>query len=172
VDAEIVADLLQEAPISAIFTSPYRRARQTITPLSRRLGLRLQEIYDLRERLLGAGFVEDFEAAVEATWRDMAYSHPGGESNAAAQQRGVAVVNRAREQGMAGPVVLSTHGNLLALILQNFDPSVDFAFWRSLTMPDIYLLSLPSEGPAVIRRLWQEWGGRRPEGPRRVPPPR
>ena len=35
-------------------------------------------------------------------------------------------------------IVLSTHGNLLALILQTFDPSVDFVFWKSLTMPDIY----------------------------------
>ena len=164
-DAELVADLLQEAPISAIFTSPYRRARQTISPLSRRLGLRVQEIYDLRERLLGAGFVEDFEAAVEATWRDTGFCHPGGESNAAAQRRGVAVVDRIREQVMAGQVVLSTHGNLLALILRHFDPSVDFAFWRSLALPDIYLLSLPSEGPAVIRKLWQQLDGQLPQGP-------
>ena len=172
VDAETVADLLQEAPISAVFTSPYRRARQTVAPLSRRLGLPLQEFWDLRERRLSAGIVEDFEAAVEATWRDSGFCHPGGESNAAAQRRGIALLHRIREQGMAGPVVLSTHGNLLALILQHFDPSVDFEFWRALAMPDIYLLSLPSEGPAVIRRLWQESGGRQPEGPRRVPPTR
>ena len=38
-DAGRVADVLQEAPIGAIFTSPYRRARQTIAPLAGRLNL-------------------------------------------------------------------------------------------------------------------------------------
>jgi 2,3-bisphosphoglycerate-dependent phosphoglycerate mutase len=163
-DAVRVADILQMAPIEAIFTSPYRRARQTIAPLAVRLNLPLQEVHDLRERRLSAGFVDVFAEAVEATWRDKGVSHPGGESNAAAQRRGAAVVNRLREQQVAEHVVLSTHGNLLALILQYFDPSVDFAFWQSLTMPDIYSLSWSPTGPAVIRRLWPVRGSREPEG--------
>ena len=44
----------------------------------------------------------------------------------------------------------------MALILQGFDPSVDFAFWKSLTMPDIYTLDFSQIGEAVIGRLWQE----------------
>ncbi|MFC2016060.1 histidine phosphatase family protein [Chloroflexota bacterium] len=158
-DAGRVAGVLQKAPIGAIFTSPYRRARQTVAPLAERLSLPINEIHDLRERQLSAGYVEDFSAAVEATWRDKAFCHPGGESNAAAQRRGVAIVHRLREQQVADHVVLATHGNLLALVLQHFDPSIDSAFWRSLTMPDIYSLSWTPAGPPEIIRLWQEPGG-------------
>ena len=57
---------------------------------------------------------------------------------------------------MTEHIVLSTHGNLMALILQVFDPSLDFAFWKSLTMPDLYTLNFSQAGEAAIDRLWQE----------------
>jgi len=57
---------------------------------------------------------------------------------------------------MTEHIVLSTHGNLMALTLQGFDPSIDFAFWKSLTMPDIYTLSFSQVGEAVMSRLGQE----------------
>ncbi|NTU82614.1 MAG: histidine phosphatase family protein, partial [Chloroflexales bacterium] len=51
-------------------------------------------------------------------------------------------------------IVVGTHGNLLALILQHFQPGVDYAFWRQLTMPDIYALTLRDGEPPVVARLW------------------
>jgi hypothetical protein len=42
----------------------------------------------------------------------------------------------------------------LALILQHFDPTVDFAFWHRLTMPDIYSLRLRAGAPPSITHLW------------------
>jgi 2,3-bisphosphoglycerate-dependent phosphoglycerate mutase len=155
-DANRVADNLQRYPIGVICSSPFCRARQTIAPLAARLDLPIHIEPDLRERQLGGGSIKVFYKAVEATWRDPSFVHPGGESNAAAQQRGLAVVRRLQEQRIAEHIVLSTHGNLLALILQCFDPSIDFTFWKSLTMPDIYKLDLAQVGKAVICRLWQE----------------
>jgi 2,3-bisphosphoglycerate-dependent phosphoglycerate mutase len=60
------------------------------------------------------------------------------------------VVRRLQGQHGAEQVVLSTHGNLLALILQGFDPTIDFAFWQALTMPDIYVLSFDQTGVAAM----------------------
>lgn len=151
-----VAGILQPYPIRAIYSSPFQRARQTIAPLAARLGLSVRIEPDLQERELGKGPVKDFLKAVEATWRDPQFAHPGGESNFAAQHRGLAVVRRLQEQHPTEQIVLSTHGNLLALILQHFDPSVDFAFWKSLSMPDIFSLTWSPSGKVAIRRLWQE----------------
>jgi 2,3-bisphosphoglycerate-dependent phosphoglycerate mutase len=155
-DANRVADILQRCPIGVICSSPFCRAYETIAPLAARLDLRVRVEPGLRERRLGGNPVEAFYEAVEATWRDPSFVHPGGESNAAAQERGLAVVRRLWEQHAAEHIVLSTHGNMLALILQRFDPSIDFAFWRSVTMPDIYRLSLAHDGEAGFCRLWQE----------------
>lgn len=155
-DARRVADILQPYPIHMIVSSPYCRAHQTIAPLATRLDLPVHTEPGLRERRLGGGSVEDFLEAVAATWRDPAFAHPGGESNTAAQRRGLAVIRRLQEQHKTDHIVLSTHGNLLALVLQGFDPSIDFAFWKSLTMPDIYTLSFSLVGEVVWRRLWPE----------------
>jgi 2,3-bisphosphoglycerate-dependent phosphoglycerate mutase len=157
-DADRVADILQQYPIGAIYSSPFQRARQTIAPLATRLGLPVHIEPGLRERRLGNSSTRGFFKAVKATWQNPSFAHPGGESNGAAQQRGLAVVRRLQEQHVTAHIVLSTHGTLMALILQGFDPSLDYAFWKSLTMPDIYTLSFSQVGEAAIDRLWRETG--------------
>jgi 2,3-bisphosphoglycerate-dependent phosphoglycerate mutase len=154
-DAEQVADVLGGVPITAIYASPARRARETVAPLAARLGLSIHILPDLRERELGHGAVGDFFGAVKTTWSDPSFAHPGGESNAAAQQRGVAVVRRVQKRHPDQHIVLATHGNLLAQVLQRFDARVDFAFWRSLTMPDIYTLHVSADNEVSVHRLWE-----------------
>lgn len=156
-DARRVAELLCDLPITRIFSSPYQRARQTVEPLAMQLDLPIQVEPDLRERKLGDEVKgDDFLTSVRKTWQDPTFFLPGGESNAAGQLRGVAVVQRLREQFPYEHLVLSTHGNLMALILQHYDPGVDYIFWKALTMPDIYSMSFFQAGKPVISRLWQE----------------
>ena len=155
-DANRVAHTLYEYPITAIYSSPAQRACQTIAPLAEQLGLSIHLEPGLEERRLGDGVFEDFSKAVEVTWWNPLFAHPGGESNVMAQKRGIAVVQRLLEKHPTQHIVLSTHGNLMALILQTFDPSVDFMFWRSLTMPDIYKLNISHSGKGLMQRLWQD----------------
>ena len=155
-DAHCVAGILYRYPIGAIYSSPFLRARQTILPLATRLNLPVHIEPQLEERRLGHSSTDDFSKAVEETWQTLSFAHPGGESNAAAQARGMALVRRLQKEHTAEHIVLSTHGNLMALILQGFDPSIGFAFWKSLTMPDIYALSFGQEGKVGMSRLWQE----------------
>lgn len=153
-DAKQVADVLQNYPIRAIYSSPERRAFQTISPLSEQLDIQIEIETDLRERKLGDEMFEDFLGAVEATWQDPSFAHPGGESSIEAQRRGLNVMKELQVEYPNDAVVLSTHGNLMALILQAFDPSIDFVFWKSLTMPDIYQLTIKQAGSGSIKRLW------------------
>jgi 2,3-bisphosphoglycerate-dependent phosphoglycerate mutase len=163
-DAQRVAELLdataKAAPIAALYASTARRAQQTVAPLAARLGLPQQITPALDERRLSATPVpvENFEAAVRATWDDFTFAHPGGETNAAAQERGLALVHSLVERHPDQGIVLGTHGNLLALIVQGFFPAHGYRFWQRLTMPDVYRLDLPAaDRPArapVIERLW------------------
>lgn len=164
-DAQRVADLLQNYPIRLIYSSPELRAYQTISPLAERMGIPIKVEPDLRERKLGDNVFEDFFEAVKVTWQNPSFAHPGGESSADAQRRGLALVKRLQAEVAAlsrveaselDAVVLSTHGNLMALILQAFEPSIDFAFWKSLTMPDVYSLIINSSRKVRIQRMWSE----------------
>lgn len=153
-DAERVAECLDTAQPVAIYSSPYRRARQTVEPLAARLGVPIHEHTDLRERTLSAGPAGEFEAAVHATWADFDFAHPGGEPNRDAQRRVVAVHTALARRHATQSVVLSTHGNLLALLLNYYDPSVGFDFWRALSTPDIYRLTLSPRREATVERMW------------------
>jgi len=153
-DAQRVADVLQEYPICAIYSSPERRAYQTISPLADQMGIQIEIETNLRERKLGDKVFEDFLRAVEVTWQGPSFAHPGGESSDDAQARGLAVVKRIQVKHPNEAVVLSTHGNLMALILQAFDPKIDFLFWKSLSMPDIYRLEFQRSGTNLTSRLW------------------
>jgi len=161
--AEELADHLAAAPITHIVSSDSLRAQQTVAPLARRLALPIILEPDLRERRLTAPVLpggifhgeEAFRGAVLATWEAPHFAHPGGESNAAAQARGVAVLQRLRRDHNDGPIVMSTHGNLLTLILNHYDPSIGFDFWATLRMPDVVVLTIDDQNQPIICR--PEW---------------
>lgn len=149
-----VAALLANQPIAAVYASAARRAIQTVEPLAMARGLDVIPVNDLRERRLAKEPVEDHAAAVAWCWRHPAESLPGGESNLVAKRRGGAVVAELAARHLGEMIAVGTHGNLLALILQHYQPAIDLAFWANLTMPDIYALTRSDDGQAQIVRLW------------------
>lgn len=154
--ALILANLLSGTPIGAMYSSPSRRALETIQPLAVRLGLDPVIVDDLRERELSSPSAQGFEAAVLASWLEPSRAVSGGESNDAAQGRGIAVVSQILNQHPGGQVVISTHGSLFALILHGFDPAFGYDFWRSLTFPDVYELTFRDRALVRVRRTWSE----------------
>jgi len=151
--AQRLAGSLSRLPIAAVYSSPYRRSLETVSPLADRLGLPVRELPELRERALGSFDPSPFEEAVAATWARFDYAHPGGESNREAQRRGVEAIRFLASRHPEELVVAGTHGNLLALILNAFDGRVGFDFWRSLALPDVLRLDLDGSGRGTYQRL-------------------
>jgi 2,3-bisphosphoglycerate-dependent phosphoglycerate mutase len=160
--ARLVADRLASQPIVAVYTSPSRRSIETIEPLARRLGLHPEVVADLRERELPAVPPDEFEALVRQAWRLPGEAPAGGESNVRAQVRGLAVMQMlvARHPGMH--VVLATHGNLLALMLNGLDLRFTYESWRALSFPDIYKLVFVGTEFSRVDRLWDLTAGWQP----------
>ncbi len=153
-DALRVADLLATKPITALYANSARRAAQTIEPLATRRNTPIVTVHDLRERELSQSPVPNFLEAIRHAWTHPHAALPGGESNCAAQRRGVVVIEELVHEHPREQIVVATHGNLLALILQHYDRSIGFAFWQALTMPDVYQLIIDADRPPVIQRLW------------------
>lgn len=156
--AEHVAELLRGRPIVAVYASKARRAIQTVGPLAAALGLTVTSIKDLGERRLSGEPVDDHASAVAWCWAHPDAALPGGESNLAARRRGAAVITTLSERHAGEAIAVGTHGNLLALILQHWERSVDHAFWSQLTMPDIYALTLEDGRRAHVARVWDSGG--------------
>lgn len=154
-DAESVADLLGEHPITTVFSSPYTRALQTVQPLAARLGQRIRTDERFRERELGQWSAGSFEEAVQRTWMDMDFSFPGGETNRQAQRRAIQGLQELIAADSQGHILIGTHGNLLALTLAHYHPQVGYEFWRALSMPDVYQLEVHAGGEVKYWRLWK-----------------
>lgn len=148
-----LADRLAEFEVNAIYSSPYRRALQTIEPLATRLGVRIQTVDALRERYLGSFSPLSFSDAARQSWQDFDVSWPGGENSRTAQRRIVDFVEGLAAGQPRGPTALSTHGNVLALLLNAYDESVGYEFWNSLRFPDAFRLEIHSHGRAEFARL-------------------
>jgi len=153
--ADVLANLLERRRIEAIYTSPARRALETIEPLSRRLRIPPVPLHDLRERQLIVPASTDFDAAVRAAWPAPA-SHVSGESNEVAQARGIAAIRNIIDEQAGRLTVVATHGNLLALVLNGFKPTFGFDFWQRLTFPDVYECRFQRAALVNVRRIWDE----------------
>jgi len=162
--AETLAGSLARHPIDLIVSSPSLRAVQTVRPLADLLRLPVVIEPDLRERRLGDEEVagtQAFREAVAATWRDLTFAHPGGESNAAAQARGAAVLDGLQRARPGAKIVIGTHGNLLALMVRQHNAAIGWSFWASLAMPDLVVLTVSAAGEATVAR--PAWRVARPD---------
>lgn len=139
--AELAIEL-EPYEVTAIYSSPYPRALQTVGPIARARGLKVQQLADLRERRLSPEPMEDWRAALERAWTDADFALPGGESGRDAQRRAVGILDLLRSRHPdGGRLVLGSHGNLIGLMLQALEPEVDFAFHMAMPTPAIYRLT-------------------------------
>ena len=150
--AELLADLLEDRGIDRIVSSPYTRAVDTIGPLARRLGLPVETDDRLVERMLSGSPLRDWEERLRAAFADPDLRLPGGESGRAAQARVRAAVEAVLRSPARTPLLVS-HGNLITLLLQHFDPGFGFDAWQRLTYPDVFMLTLGEEG--AVSRIWK-----------------
>lgn len=148
-DGFAAAERLAEAPgaeaPAAIYSSPYLRARQTVEPLARLHGLVIEEIADLRERLLSADALPNWREELRRSWSDFAYAAPGGESGTIARTRALTILEQIRQRHRTGTVVVASHGNLIALALNAFVPSIGFHFWAAIPLPAVYRLAFAQD---------------------------
>jgi 2,3-bisphosphoglycerate-dependent phosphoglycerate mutase len=153
-DARSVAALLANRPIVAIYSSPSRRAIDTIAPLADRLQLTWSVVADFRERELPPVAASDFAGAIENSWRHPDDALPGGEPNAAAAARGLAALRNVRVRHAGRHVAVATHGTLLALMINGLEPACGLDFWRGLSLPDVYQLEFKGDQLMRHERLW------------------
>lgn len=154
-DARRVTDLLIRENIGVLISSPYKRAIQTIEGLAAVHGTDIVIEDDFKERVLSAEPVSDFEQAIVRVWEEPAFSWRGGESNLDAQSRGIRALQTVLQQYKGKNIAISTHGNIMVLMMNAMDKRYDYSFWKQLDMPDIYKLSFHEEQLLEVQRIWK-----------------
>ncbi len=156
-DAKMVTELLKPEGIDIVISSPYKRAIQTVEGVANYIDKEIEMENDYKERTLTKVPAEDFNDAITKVWEDYNFSWEGGESNLAAQKRGVDITYKVLEKYKGKNIAVGTHGNLMALIMNYFDSKYDFIFWENLEMPDVYKLSFDGRDLISVKRVWERF---------------
>ncbi|QST01236.1 histidine phosphatase family protein [Pontibacillus sp. ALD_SL1] len=150
--AEKLQVFFQDKEIDRILTSPYKPAIQSIHPLGREKRVALEEDARLEERHLSSEPLTDWLEKLERTYSDKELAYEGGESSRIASERAMSVLEEVL-QGEGRIIILVTHGNLMSLILGEFDQSFGFEEWKRLSNPDVYRIKPFSR---TVERIWVE----------------
>ncbi|MCS7463337.1 histidine phosphatase family protein [Paenibacillus doosanensis] len=159
-DAALVRQLLKDVPVDLVLSSPYYRAVRTVQDVAEAAGLEIISVEDLRERQLsGEEFIasqEQFRSAKRRVYEDKSFAFPGGESSEAAQRRAIRALLPWIGHADYRHIVVGTHGDIMTLMLNDWDASYDCDFWASTTMPDMYKLHFEGQQLNSVTRLWAE----------------
>jgi probable phosphoglycerate mutase len=124
--ARELAGRLAAARITAIYTSPLERAKETAEPLAARLRITPREFTELYEIDCGGWTGKTFqELDPEPEWRLWVTQRtkarpPGGESIAEAQRRVVDLITRLCPEHDGETIVLVSHGDVIKAALAHF----------------------------------------------------
>ena len=122
-DSKELVNLFSEILIDAVYSSPYKRAVDTITPLalSKQKSIHLEN--DFRERKITDKWIEDFTGFTEKQWTDFSYRLEGGESLSQVQNRNIQALEKVLQEHKGHTVVIGTHGTALSTIIQYYQPT-------------------------------------------------
>lgn len=136
--AQMLIQPLTALGIDRVYSSPYRRAFNTVAPFAHHKGLTIHTDARLRERTLTREWLDDHEQAVMATWADFHLTHPGGESSASCQRRMMHVISELSRRHEGQTLLISSHGNAISLYLNSLDPAFGVENWRAMQNPDLF----------------------------------
>ncbi|WP_101844026.1 histidine phosphatase family protein [Halobacillus sp. Marseille-P3879] len=153
--AQMLSSFLEQSgyDIHRIISSPFLRSVETIKPFAQKKRIEVELDERLEERILSHTPLDDWEEVLYDTFKDPDLKMAGGESSTEAKERVLSLVGELEDE--PGNVILVTHGNLLALLLQKYKREFGFDEWKRLSRPDIFLVQKQG-GDYTVERIWQE----------------
>ena len=146
-------DFLNAYNIDYFISSPFKRAFETVNSSP----IQFDEIAldeRLRERKLSSTFIKDseFEDSIKYLWLNPSESLSEGESNQDALARVLDFLMELEEKYSEKTILLSSHGNLIGILLHHFDSNFDYEKWEQMTFPDCFLI----DRNGIVKRIMKD----------------
>ncbi len=143
---DLVGDLRALRP-TAVLSSPYLRAVQTVQPTADALDVTVETRWDLREWDSGIAPTPDYARHHAHSWDHPDFARPGGESLAALSHRVRRALTAVAEEHAGGVVLIGTHGTFAARTLLAAGHAVDWRFVKGMPMPAVYRVQWAGDHP-------------------------
>ncbi|MBA4538205.1 histidine phosphatase family protein [Bacillus aquiflavi] len=152
--ARALVDFFKDRQVDKIYSSPYKRAVETITPVAENKKLNIIEDDRLSERVLSNTSFSDWQEKLKASFADFELVFEGGETQASGMKRAVSILEdvlAAKHQH----IILVSHGNLTTLLLRYFNQQFGYHELMEMTNPDVFEVVISKNQP-ILRRIWDE----------------
>ncbi len=140
-DAAEYVERLKRFEPTAIYSSPYLRAVQTVAPCADAMSLRVEKIEEFREHRMAAEPISHWREVLLDQWSNFDAVPDGGESFTDTSERGWRVISDLAERHPNSTVLLAGHGTIISLVLHRLDPSVGLDFHLKMPNPAVYVLT-------------------------------
>ena len=158
-DSQRVAEILKNEKIDIFVSSSYRRAIDTVRPLAELTNQEIIQYDGLAERAIASIRCVIPEAellkAIEESFNEINYCMPEGETTEQARARSIPIIEKLLTEHNGKKIAIGTHGNIMTIILNFFDPSFGYEFWAQTSKPDIYRAEFEGMNLIHVERLWE-----------------
>jgi len=149
-DRALVTAFLRDKQINAIFSSPYKRAVDTIKEFADAQRMEIQTIPAFRERKVGSAWIENFDRFCKAQWENFDFKLPDGESLREVQERNIGALYPLLESYTDKNIVIGGHGTAISTILHYFDSSFGYYEFNQIKNWMPWIVKLSFEGSKFL----------------------
>lgn len=153
-DTALVTEFLSDKRIDKIYSSPYKRAIDTITSFAKSVNLPIQTIDDFRERKIDSTWIEDFRGFSEKQWADFSYKLSDGECLADVQNRNIAALNDVLLRHKGKNIVIGTHGTALSTVINYYDKTYGFDDFMDMVNIMPWVVKMKFDGEYLVG-MWK-----------------
>jgi len=144
-----------QIPIDKIISSPYLRAIESMKPFAQEKGIKIDIDDRLKERILSEDPVDDWLEILEYSFINYDFKLPGGESSTDAFLRAHQVLEMFYNHDNYSNMIVITHGNILALLLNHYLQSFGFNEWKELRNPDLFVINYSNRVQSIEHLNYQ-----------------
>ena len=131
-DRQLVTEYLNTRHIDAVFSSPYKRAVDTVLDFAQKQNLTIELVDDFRERRIDSVWIENFNAFCRQQWEDFDFKLSDGESLHEVQSRNIRALNSILKTYNGKNIVIGSHGTALSTIINYYDPSFGYSEFEKI----------------------------------------
>jgi 2,3-bisphosphoglycerate-dependent phosphoglycerate mutase len=139
-DANALAKAFGYLEPDAVYSSPMRRAMQTVEGFAVSRGLEVIPMHNFHEHVLAPEPIPNWREMLEQSWQDFDFALPGAQTMRETQDRGFYALRLLADHHSSGTIVIGGHGTIFSLILNKIEPRVDCVFHLSMPMPAVHTL--------------------------------
>lgn len=149
-DSKKVTEFLKDKEIKRVFSSPYKRAIDTIKDFAESKNLNIDIIDDFRERKVDNAWIEDFNTFAKEQWLDFNYKLNKGESLNEVQNRNIRALMKILSENTEHNIVIGSHGTALSTIINYFNKEFGYADFERIKDLMPFIVCFTFEGQAII----------------------